>query len=463
MPIVKRFAPPANLRDFNSIPGQLEAWHNAVSNWFDMAIHEDKPRVKPGRFQFYNPARFDPGGVVIEQGIAWNAFPKELLRQFGRERALLEADTLWTLDRYYTDFHNMSVDRKRYPELFKTFFRPQNEYCEWRVNRDPRTNAIQSVTFTSEPPEMWYALFGSSLPGDKNRFPGDPHLVLRRYRKLVSPMVSADDLIAPRNIRAPDTPYAIKGEYNVYNKWNTTYGIVHLTSPPNALTAEIRLGADATILRKNAAGRLLVEPGVLICCAQYGGPDRNSDPTIGAAVNALARQGADVTLKNPVGLYMDHIDLSGWEIPDKRSITECIRIVRGRPQMIEWMVVEVPPGRDLTVSDITIGGVPIRYGGQIAECITVKLVSIANIQSLPKYNYPIQCDGCCCLDPHYPTALVTSISLKKSLPAGRDEVFVNQGAAELPAHLALRGRFTVTNQPGPATRRSDLPLRRRTV
>jgi hypothetical protein len=276
-------------------------------------------------------------------------------------------------------------------------------------------------------------------------------------------MASEADLIAPRDIRAPDTRYAVQGEYNVYNKWNTTRGIVHLTAPPNALTAEIRLGADATILRRNAAGRWLVEPGALICCARYGGPDRNSDPTIGAAVNALARQGADVTLKNPVGLYMDHIDLSGWELPDKRSIAECVRIVRGRPKMIERMVVEVPPERGLTVSDITIGGVPISYGGQIAECITVKLVSIANMQNPPTCNYPIRCDGCCCLDPHHPTALVTSVSVKKALPAGRYKAFVNQGAAELPAHLVRRDRFTETSQTIPATPSSDSSLRRRTV
>ena len=62
----------------------------------------------------------------------------------------------------------------------------------------------------------------------------------------------------------------------------------------------------------DAQGKLLIEPDALICYAAYGGPNRNSDPTIGATVNALARLGAYVTLRNPVGLYMDHIDLSGW-------------------------------------------------------------------------------------------------------------------------------------------------------
>ena len=43
MAILQRFDPPAYLPDFNAIPGQLEAWHRAVSNWFDSFIEEDRP------------------------------------------------------------------------------------------------------------------------------------------------------------------------------------------------------------------------------------------------------------------------------------------------------------------------------------------------------------------------------------------------------------------------------------
>jgi hypothetical protein len=37
-------------------------------------------------------------------------------------------------------------------------------------------------------------------------------------------------------------------QYNPYNKWNTTHGLMHLTHPCNTLQAEITLGADATVL-----------------------------------------------------------------------------------------------------------------------------------------------------------------------------------------------------------------------
>ena len=257
-----------------------------------------------------------------------------------------EADKLWTLDRYYSVLSNIRVDRRRYRELFRTNFRPQHEYCEWRVERDRNTKAIRRVTFTSEPPEFWEVFFSESrVLGDpsSHQLKNGPNPVRKQYENFVGPGVNLKDLTASRDIEAPGrTHLAIKGRYNIYNKWNTTYGIVHLCAPPNSLSAEIQLGADASILRRNSTDRLLVEPEALICCAGYGDPNRNSDPTIGAAVNVATRLGAFVTLKDPVGLYMDHIDLSGWELPDRKGVADCIDIVRGAPGMIERLVVEVP-------------------------------------------------------------------------------------------------------------------------
>lgn len=459
MGILQRFDPPAFLPDFNAIPGQSEAWHRAVSNWFDTSIDTDRPLVGTGTFQFYNPARFDPAGSVVEQAITWNAFPKELLRQFGRDRAMREADTLWTLDRYYSDLQGVPVDRAKYPQLFHYYFRPHDEYCEWHVVRDPQTNQILRVIFTSEPPEFWFALFGGVIPNDPNQFPGNRKVLLSRYHEMISPDVQPDDLVAKEDIVAPNGTFALKGQYNPYNKWNTTHGIAHLGAPPNSLTAEIQLGADATVLRHDSLGRLLVEADPLICCAAYGGPDRNSDPTIGAGVNALARLGAYVTLKNPVGLYMDHIDLSGWKARDGKDVTDCVHVVRGMPQMIERLVVEVPEERGFTVSDITIGGVPINYGGQIAECITVKLTGLANLQSERISNQPVACDARCCIDPAYPNALKRSIRTSIALPSGTREAYVGQGRAEAVTSVAA---IVETAKPVPAgVRRLAHGVRRR--
>jgi Dyp-type peroxidase family len=436
MPIVERFATPANLPDLDSMPGELQQWHKAINYWFDSSIKSHGARVRPGPFQFYNPARFDPGGLVVEQAITWNAFPKELLRRYGRMRALEKADELWPLNQYQSVLSGIPVDRRRSPALFEHFFRPQTEYCEWRVERDRRGGKIRRVTFTSEPPELWFALFGDRLPFDNEepqayRFQGDRKAVAAKYEEFLRRQIRLRDLIARQDLAFPGfPPLAKKGQYNVYNKWNTTDGIVHLCAPPNFLVGEIELAASGAILRKNRAGHLLVEAEALICCAQFGGPNRNSDPTIGAAVNAAARLGAFVTLKDPVGIYMDHIDLSGWECRDKKSVADCVRIVRGSPGMIERLEIEVPSDRGLTVSDISIGGEPIRFGGQIAECITVKLTGLANLPKQPVRNDPIQCEGHCVFNSRNSHALLQLASSGDRLEPGFVKAFSSQGVEE---------------------------------
>jgi hypothetical protein len=386
MSLLSRFDPPAYLDDFDAIPGQREAWHDFVSLNFDASIEAERAVVTtnhgaaPGIVQFFNAARYDPGGPLVEQAITWNAFPRELVRRFGRERALVEADQLWPLSAYRGHFDPDRPEVTTPPASDTMVFRPHDEYCEWHVTRDPQTGQLVRITFSSEPPEYWTALFGGTIGVTEDRgvsFPGSPGALLALYRALVDPRVVLEDLIVQADFVGGEGEPHVKGSYNPYNKWNTTHGIAHLCAPPNSLGAEIRLGADATVLYRDGAGRPLTQPDALICGAAYGGPNRNSDPTIGSTVNALARLGALITIANPVGLYMDHIDTTGWELPDGIAPRACIRVVRGAPRMIERMVVEVPPETGRTLSDLTIGGAPVRYGGQIAECITVKLVGCA--------------------------------------------------------------------------------------
>jgi hypothetical protein len=425
--LLNRYDPPAFLPDYNAIPGQLDAWNRAMSAWFDAVVASERKLIG-GQPQYYNAATFDPGGVLVEQAVTWNAFPKEMLRRYGRPLALQLADMPWPIERYRAP----SPDPTSMTGMSGVMYRPQEEYCEWHVTRDPDTGRIRRVTFTSEPPEFWQALFGV-VPGDGDAvadmtFPGDKELLLQRYRDWVSPDVQPEDLVAAKDIKdAAGFTWINKGQYNFYNKWNTTHGIVHLCSPPNSLVAEVQLGGDGTVLRNDPKGRLLVEPDALIAYAAYGGPNRNSDPTIGATVNALARLGAYVTLKNPVGLYMDHIDLSGWRAPDGGDVSEFVRIVRGTPGMIERLVIEAPPGRKLSVDDLTIAEEPIRLGGQIAECITVKLVGLANILPSPVKRPPVPAQARSAIDPFDARTLDRPQLATSPLPPGTVEAFLNEG------------------------------------
>jgi hypothetical protein len=447
MALLPRFDPPAFLSEFNGIPGQLDQWSRAISGWFDAFINSERPYVKGGEVQLYNPAKTDPAGPLVAQSISWNAFPKELLVAYGRDRALKEADTMWPLSRYKPSYFG--------PVMDNTFYRPQNEYCEWRVSRDPETNKIVRVVFTSEPPEYWQAMFGGTIKGEWGidwsfDFAGDRDLVLQLYHDMVSPHVQVDDLICTHDIASADGKIilASRGQYNPYNKWNTTEGMVHLCAPPSSLAAEIELAADATVLRQDSLGSTLVEPEALICCSGYGGPNRNSDPTIGATVNALARMGAMISLQNPVGLYMDHIDLSGWAAPDGRDVIDCVRIVRGQPGMIERLVVEVPAGRAFMVSDLEIAGVPIAYGGQIAECITVKLIGQAVLVTPAVNNTPAQCEGRCCIKAVQPTMFSQWLSSKISDPLGTQTALVDEGGDPgAPSHPPVTRSEIISNKP----------------
>lgn len=118
MALVERFDLPAFLRDFDGILGQAEAWHRAVFEWFESSIQMEAPVVTKGgsggTVQFYNPAKFDPGGPAVDQAITWNAFPKELLRKYGRDRALVEADRRAPLSRYKSTFNSEIHKRTPY-------------------------------------------------------------------------------------------------------------------------------------------------------------------------------------------------------------------------------------------------------------------------------------------------------------------------------------------------------------
>ncbi|MFN2569479.1 MAG: hypothetical protein ABR564_07750 [Candidatus Dormibacteria bacterium] len=405
---LQRYDPPAELTDFDGIPGQRDRWSDTISGWFDSVVDADvRKRIHPGDPSQYFNQLTSPVAGLMEQRIVWNAFPATLRVWFGRAQALEIADRL-----------RQGIAAEELPPgaaeaaTINLAYRLQDEYCEWHVTRDD-TNRIVRVTFTSEPPEYWQALHGETLLDPVTGealypFPGDRNLVLQLYRDLVSPQVAAEDLVFSDDVyRRPGdtTPIFRKGEHNPYNRWNTTDGIVHLTNPVNSLAAEIMLAGDATVLRADRSGGLLSDPEALICCAGYGGPNRASDPTIGGGVNQLARIGCPVTLRNPVGLYLHHLDMAGFSRPDGGPIDAAyFRVVRGSAAdgLIERAVFEVPAGEGFTVSDLRIAGEPILFGGQISERITMNLVALAGAPGTFS-NQPVACSFHCCADDEHPS------------------------------------------------------------
>ena len=327
--IIPRFDPPGFLDDFDE--EQRAAWSTFISAQEDAAI-EGRPDVLLNdgpRLQFFNPTKTDIGPDAVTQAIAWTAFPRQVqVSSISNRQRWRRADSSRDL---------------------------QDEYCEWSLTRDPATGKITGVAFTCEGPEYWEFLAATT-----------PDKVLALYRTFVSPAVQREDL------------FDGEGNYLPRNRWNngTTGGVMHLIQRANTLGAEIELAGGATV-RRVLNGQELTGAQELIECGRYGEPERHSDPKIGAEVNALARQRADITLQNPVGLYFDDLSVAGWETPDGADPKQFWRFLRGRDGFFVRAVFEVPPGRGYVVGDIKINGKAIEFGAQIADFITMKLVGLA--------------------------------------------------------------------------------------
>lgn len=124
--------------------------------------------------------------------------------------------------------------------------------------------------------------------------------------------------------------------YDPQNPWNNTTKsgtILHLMQPNNTLFAQVDIAAQGTVIRKNTDDVTITDEKSLIKCSGYGDPDRNSDPMvcfqllpvkflthglveqIGSMVNEAARAGASISLKDPVGLYMDSFAKDEFQLP----------------------------------------------------------------------------------------------------------------------------------------------------
>jgi hypothetical protein len=367
-----RFDPPANIDDFDTIPKQRDAWNEFLSNSFDAEVQGVESEIGAGKSQFYNPTKLDTTDPKSEKDITWTGFPALIKRKHpGNKRAARqEADT-----------------------PLPNGERPQDEYLEWFVTK--QAGKITQVTFTCEGPEYWEALahgYPLNYAGPKTAgATGDRQKLLALYQKYISPQVLIDDLF-------------VNGKYNRLNKWNTKNGAMHLNQRNNTLGAEINIAAQATILRQKG-GVTLTDPDALIRCGLYGAPGRASDPTIGATVNALARDGFSLTLQNPVGLYIASLDTTGWKKPNGSPVNPGYwQILRGTTGRILRAVYQVPASEGFTVGDITIGGEKIEFGGQIAEKITMKLTGLAFDKG--KFKNPAQA----CLSPGVPAAAFATAS-----------------------------------------------------
>ena len=333
MPILARFAPPANQPDFTT-EKQRNDWSARISRFFDQAVARVDAFPEVRESQFYNPTKVDTPATARDAVIFWPGFPRQILNRFpGNKRgAFAAADQI---------------------AAGPPAFRNQDEYLEWHTTRNA-AGKITRVVFTCESPEYWEFLAAT-----------DPALLVKLYR----------DLTGVNTIRRSDL--IVGGRYNRRNRFNVSRGAVHLTHPANTLSAEIFIAADATVKRKDDAGDLITDADELIECAGFGAPGRASDPHIGDEVNKAARAGFAIAIKDPVGLYINTIHDDTWRLPDGTSAKgKLFRIRRGTPGLALNVVFEAPAGSNFVLGDCRIDNQPIEFAGQIAEKIDVALTGV---------------------------------------------------------------------------------------
>lgn len=418
-----RFHPPGFVADFARRPDRAEdrtkAWSEIVSAWMDNAARVyGTPEVAS---LFFNPLKDETPGEPASESIAWDAFPRFLTRWFEDddepdEKRWLAAETLRPLRVNGRALRRVD-EQGNLREDLQLFYRQLDEYCEWHVDRDGE-GRITRICFTCEGPEYWEFLAEGTRPffpsGDPRRdlVAGDLGLVEELYREHVSPGVSAVDLVWPFDVAFFDDDvdpgtgepfgwryYARKGTYNPLNRWNTTDGIMHLTHPANTLRGEFRVAGGASVRRQDG-GQAVVDPEQLVCCSGFGDPNRSSDPTIGAAVNTLARSGLSVSLADPVGLYISELALDGFAGPAGEEVAAAWQVDRGsrEDRRILRARFEVPEELGFTVDQVLLDGDRIRFGGQIADRMQMVLTGIAK-QLVAGPVALRACIGRCCPHP----------------------------------------------------------------
>lgn len=322
MPLLLKFDTPASLRDVPAGSTFYTQWSNFLKN----AIVDFTAGDNGGGF--FDPTAMD-GTVAGTKALTWMGFPRDTILPTSRDNKMAAYQLA-----------DNDVARRS----------DQNEYFEWYVNRNA-AGKITKVTFVTELPEYYDQLWRH-----------DRSAVVNIYRNLVSPAVQEADLHSG-------------GNYNKFNRWNTTDGIVHYIQGINTLGAAIGLCRDSVTARTRGNDNFDIT-------VDFSNAPTSVDPRASYDVNMLARKGLMVTLADPVGIYIADWDNSGIAQPNGTPAPNTWwRVIRGSASRIVRLEYKVPSGMGFVVGDLTLGGRKIEYGGQLAEQITVVLHGLAATRS----------------------------------------------------------------------------------
>ena len=272
-----------------------------------------------------------------------------------------------------------------------------------------------------------------------------PKTVLELYRTHISPDVQPADLVGK------------DGTYNKYNQWNTKLGCMHLQQPADTAGAAVSICGSSTVQLTDWLGRRYAGKQQLMQAkdGNYPGavsPMRGSDPSITQGLYEICApgQGAKVTLTDPIGVYMDDVDVSGWAAPDGTPLKReaVVALVRGTPGAAMRYSVRAPEGCGYVLGDCTVGGRPIEYGGQVVKNSITAYLRVSTYRA-PTSPPPVQLappptDGAAATPPEQ--ARVTAVGVPV-------EAAESQPPSNCPFHKAAEKRALLEGEVG--TERDD--------
>jgi hypothetical protein len=381
-----RYDPPASQNDFLGNPKEnefLQDWSKLIEDYFRSEIEGLRQDLKQDPLFFSEVDRPLDSSVPMAS-VPWNGFPRNIQLFANNDRAKQFQDVEI---RKEERSRPLGFTDKTLKEEIKQPYRQQDEYLEWvSIQKGGR---VVKYAFTAEAPEYWEFL------AEK-----DPNVVLALYEQFTGRKVDWDEISWDRDVwnkrnGRPVQIYKV-GDYNPYNVVNLEECAAHLTHPANTLGAEIDLAARATVQRSDASGNLVSERRRLACCSNFGDPNRNSDPQIGATVNQSVRGGISLTLANPVGLYIQRFDSSRVADKDGNAIPDWWKIIRGKDGRVLRAEFGPPETSQLTLDDVRVSSDPLTSGGQLAELITMVIYARAESRGIPEPTI-LSCENRCCV------------------------------------------------------------------
>lgn len=278
-------------------------------------------------------AQVAPGTAAAQTAIGWDAYPLS-----------------------HGDETDADIDARR--------FTLQDEYVEWQVERGAG-GAVARITFTTEFPEYYQALAAvgqaAVVDGIKALYPA----AAPTAAELFGPA-------APAQLADPVFRAGAFGARLRSNPWNNgAKGILCLGQPANTL------GALFGLVDQCAIPRPLVPVGS-VCGGGFCVRDRDSDPKVCAAAQAVVRAGDAVTLADPVGVVINQLGgvwtKGGAPVADVNADPTIWTVSRNGRRA----VLTVTPG-------LTVDGGPVVSGAQVARLLGVT----AAVLSVPDSALPV--------------------------------------------------------------------------